>query len=231
MRKIIEFAVKVFFDKKNFVLPKEIPNSYLLKLSITHLLGIIRGFIKKRGMNGKKKYLYVGKKTVINGRSKIKIGNNTRFGDHCEIDSISKNGIRLGDRVKIGSYSHLLCSGSLTDLGKGIVIGSDSSFSEYTFFGAAGGITIGDNVISGQYVRFHSENHNFDNKYELIRLQGVNRKGITVGSNVWIGSGVVFLDGSIVGDGCVIAANSVIKGEFPPYSVIAGSPGVVKKIR
>jgi acetyltransferase-like isoleucine patch superfamily enzyme len=231
MKKILEFAVQFFFGKKNFVLPKEVPNSYLFKLSITHFLGIVRGFFKKIGMDGKKRYLYVGKKTAINGRSKIKIGDSVRIGNYCEINSISENGIKLGDRVKIGSFSQLLCSGSLTDLGKGIVIGSDSSFSEYTFFGAAGGITIGNNVISGQYVRFHSENHNFNNKKELIRLQGVNRKGITIGDNVWIGSGVVFLDGSRVGEGCVIAANSVVNGEFPSYSVIAGTPGVIKKMR
>jgi len=44
-----------------------------------------------------------------------------------------------------------------------------------------GAITIGNDVIAGQNVRFHSENHNYDDADKLIREQGVNRKGISVG--------------------------------------------------
>ena len=68
----------------------------------------------------------------------------------------------------------------------------NSSFSEYSLFGSAGGITIGDNVIAGQNVRFHAENHNYSDLNKLIVEQGVSRKGISVGHNCWIGAGAVF---------------------------------------
>lgn len=44
----------------------------------------------------------------------------------------------------------------------------------------SGGIIIGDNVIMGQYVSFHSENYNFTSSKKLIRVQGVTNKGIVL---------------------------------------------------
>ena len=86
-------------------------------------------------------------------------------------------------------------------------------------------------MIAGQYIRFHSENHKYENLNSLIREQGVVQKGIVIGNNCWIGSGVVFLDGSRVGDGCVVAANAVVSGKFPENTVIGGVPAKVIKKR
>lgn len=47
-------------------------------------------------------------------------------------------------------------------------------------------------MIAGQNVRFHAENYNYISHEQLIREQGVNRQGITVGNNCWIGAGDVF---------------------------------------
>ncbi|WP_296606077.1 DapH/DapD/GlmU-related protein [Roseibium sp.] len=47
---------------------------------------------------------------------------------------------------------------------------------------------------------------------------------MTIGDDVWIGANCVFLDGAIVHSGCVIAAGTVVKGEVPAFSVIAGNP-------
>ena len=98
-------------------------------------------------------------------------------------------------------------------------------------FGAAGGITVGSDVIAGQNVRFHSENHRFDDPDLPIRQQGVTHRGITVGNNCWIGAGAVFLDGAALGDGCVVGANAVVTKAFPANSVIAGVPAKVLQMR
>lgn len=58
----------------------------------------------------------------------------------------------------------------------------------------------------------------------MIREQGVNRQGITVGNNCWIGAGAVFLDGSSIGDGCIVAANAVVTKKFPDNVIIGGMP-------
>ena len=57
------------------------------------------------------------------------------------------------------------------------------------------------------------------------------RKGIIIGDDCWIGSGVIFLDGARVGDGCVVGAGAVVRGHFPPRSVIVGMPARVVAIR
>lgn len=98
-------------------------------------------------------------------------------------------------------------------------------------FGAAGGIEIGDDVVAGQFIRFHSENHNYNDISKLIRNQGVSHKGIKVGNNCWIGAGVVFLDGAELGDGCVVGTNAVVTKNFPENSVIVGVPAKIIKKR
>lgn len=98
-------------------------------------------------------------------------------------------------------------------------------------FGAAGGIEVGDDVVAGQFIRFHSENHNYSDLTKLIREQGVSHKGIKIGDNCWIGAGAVFLDGAELGDGCVVGANAVVTKKFPDNVVVAGIPAKVIKKR
>ena len=113
--------------------------------------------------------------------------------------------------------------------GIGLKIGNNSAVGRFTEFGAAGGIKIGNDVIMGSYISFHSQNHNFHSKDVLIREQGVTSKGIELKNNIWVGAKVTFLDGSIVGNNCVVAAGSLVKGEFPDNVVIGGVPAKIIK--
>lgn len=56
-------------------------------------------------------------------------------------------------------------------------------------------------------------------------------RGVTIGSDVWIGDNCTFLDGAHVGNGCVVAAGAVVKGQFEDYSIIGGVPAKVIKKR
>jgi len=62
-------------------------------------------------------------------------------------------------------------------------------------------------------------------------MQGVNRKGIVIEDDCWVGGNATFLDGCHLGRGCVVAAGAVVRGEIPPYSVIAGVPARVIRSR
>lgn len=157
--------------------------------------------------------------------------NNIKLYNNVYIDCLSKEGVYIGNNVVIGSNSRIECTGSLSYVGKGIKIGDNTTFGNDCFFGAAGGIEIGDNVIGGQYIHFHSENHNFNDLNLLIREQGVSHKGIKIGNNCWIGSSAIFLDGSEIGDGCVIAAGTVVNKKFPDNCVIGGVPARIIKNR
>ena len=69
-------------------------------------------------------------------------------------------------------------------------------------------------------------NHAFGDTTRRIRDQGflASKGGIVIGDDVWLGANVVVLDGAVIGQGCVVAAGSVVRGELEPYSVYAGVP-------
>ncbi len=58
------------------------------------------------------------------------------------------------------------------------------------------------------------------------------RKGsIIIQNDVWIGYGVTIMGGVTVHNGAVIAANSTVTKDVPPYAIVAGSPARVVKYR
>jgi serine acetyltransferase len=48
---------------------------------------------------------------------------------------------------------------------------------------------------------------------------------------VWIGKSVTIMSGVKIGDGSVIASNSVITKDIPPYSIVGGNPSKHIKYR
>lgn len=168
----------------------------------------------------------VGKKTIISSKSIISQGN-LRIGNYTKIEA-NKKSIRLGEHVTFGDYNHIIVDYSKDSR---LFIGNRFSCGDYVLFGAAGGIKIGDDVIFGQNIRLHAQNHSFDDMNKLIREQGTSELGITIGNNCWIGSGTVILDGVTIGDGCVIGANSVVTKSFANNSIIVGNPAVLKRRR
>lgn len=153
------------------------------------------------------------------------------IGRNVTLDALGKKGIRLGHNVAIPEGCYFRCSGVISELGEGLVVGDNTGFGHYNFINAQGGVTIGSDVIIGPYVKILAENHVFSEHDELIRLQGVTRKGIEIGSNVWIGAGVTILDGVVIGDGCVIGAGSVVTKSIPSFTVAVGTPCKVVRSR
>ncbi len=55
--------------------------------------------------------------------------------------------------------------------------------------------------------------------------------GVTVGHGVWIGRNVRLFHGVEIGDGCVVAEGSLVRGRLEPYGVYAGVPAKLKRRR
>ena len=62
-------------------------------------------------------------------------------------------------------------------------------------------------------------------------LDLVEYKPIHIGHDVWIGTRAIIMDGVSIGNGAVIAANSVVTRDIPPYAVVAGVPAKIIKYR
>ena len=173
--------------------------------------------------------LFVGRGVRFSGISKIEFGNWVKIGSFCKVSSLGENGVRIGNNSGIGDYSSIVVSTSYNDIGKGILIGNNVGIGEYAYLGGAGGLTIDDDCIIGQYFSCHPENHKYKLRVLPIRLQGTTREGIHIKKNCWIGSKVTVLDGVVIGEGCVVAAGSVVTKSVPPFSVIGGVPAKILK--
>jgi acetyltransferase-like isoleucine patch superfamily enzyme len=211
-----------------YALDPKLPLSALFGLASRRLVWLMRGRIRFPFHRGS---LFLGDGVVLRNKGFIHLGRGVTLGRGCIVDGLSQRGVSLGDKVNVGPYTSIQASGVLTRLGTGCEIGANSGIGGYSFIGCGGGVKIGANVIMGQYVSFHSENHVFERMDVPIRTQGVTRQGIVIEDDCWVGAKATFLDGCHVGKGCVVAAGSVVRGVIPAYSVIGGVPARVLRSR
>lgn len=213
---------------EEFKIDKSVPLSYLLHFLIIKFFSLLYGFCVFRRF----KIVFVHPSSTVLCSAKIKFGKNFSIGRNCYINALSKNGLVCGDNVSMGFHTHIDLTGSLKNIAEGIKIGNNVGLGSHGHYGSGvGGLKIGDDTIIGNYVSFHPENHNYSDLLIPIRLQGVSGKGIKVGSNCWIGAKATFLDGSQIGDGCIVAAGAIVKDVFPNNVVIGGVPGKIIKYR
>lgn len=200
--------------------------SFLLKVGFD----LIRG-LKCLLLLRNPKRMMMGKSCSFQYVHKIKWGRYLKLGKQVHISGLGKKGVRLGENVSIGSYSQLIVSTTLNNMGEAIVIEDNVGIGEFSYIGGAGGVVIGKDTIIGQYLSVHPENHVFSDIHKPIRLQGVSREGIEIGEDCWIGSKVTILNGVKIGAHSVVAAGSVVTKSFPPFSVIGGIPARILKKR
>lgn len=213
------------------VIAADIPITCLRSLAARRLGWLVRGLLKTFVFQRRPKAIFMGSHVVLCNASMVLFGKGVTLWRGVFIDGLSKKGIELGDNVTIGESTIIRATSVLSNLGTGCRIGNNSAIGAFSSVGAAGGVWIGDEVIMGQNVSFHSENHNYENLDRPIKDQGVNRQGIIVEDGCWIGAKVTFLDGAHVGKGCVIGAGAVVIGRIPDYSVAVGVPARVVKDR
>lgn len=221
-------SIVVKLKGEKFILDKRVPLSrvvyILLQKGIFLFAGVIK--LKKIGL------YFISPTTKMLSTRLIRLNGNLNIDHSCLIDALSLGGISFGKNVSIHPYCSLQASGTLVDLGKGIVFGNNVGVGRNCHFGGAGGISVGDDTIFGQYVSIHSENHVFTADDKPIRKQGVSRLGITIGSNCWIGAKATILDGVVIEDGCIIAAGAlVIAGKYESNSIYGGVPAKLIKKR
>lgn len=102
--------------------------------------------------------------------------------------------LKIGRNVAIGAYSHLLANES---------------------------ITIGDNTIIASNVQITTSTHSPDIRpYRDYRSDAQ----VVIGSNVWIGTGVIILPGVHIGDNCIVGAGSLVNRSIPADTLVVGVP-------
>ena len=113
------------------------------------------------------------------------------------------------------------------DYGKNTRFGQGVFVNHGCYFMDGGGITIGNNVFIGPFCGFYTATHPMQ---VAERNRGLERAiPIVVGDNCWIGANASILQGVTLGNGCVVAAGSVVTRDVPENCLVAGVPAEVKK--
>lgn len=227
MRKILNKLVSKQ-KGESFAFDNEIPLSYIVKLLFGKCIALVYGFIILKKMK-----VFISPTSTIKCSSKIYCGKNFSIGPYCYIDALSHQGLVCGDNVSMGFHTHIELTGSMHLLGKGMKIGNNVGLGTHGHYGSgAGFVEIGNDTIFGNYVSIHPENHNYNDLNIPVRLQGVNSKdGVKIGCNCWIGAKVTILDGTVIGNNCIVAAGAVVSGSFPDNVIIGGIPAKIIKMR
>jgi acetyltransferase-like isoleucine patch superfamily enzyme len=208
--------------KERFSIDPAVPTSYLVFFFIAKIVDYFRGLLVFRKPSSR---ILLGRNARIKCAGKIRCARFVKLSAYSFIDALSRDGIVLGNNFTLGRGASIECTGSLATLGRGFVAGDNVGIGSFSFLGCAGGISIGDDTIIGNFVSMHSENHNYDRLDIPIRLQGVSHKGIYIGKNCWIGSKVTILDGAHIGDHTIIAAGALVKaGIYEGFSIYGGVP-------
>ena len=92
-------------------------------------------------------------------------------------------------------------------------------------------ISLGDDVLIGDYVSIYDHDHNFTNQCgeKTLGQSGYITQRISIGNNAWVGSHSVILKGVCIGKNSIVGAGSVVIRSIPDGEVWAGVPA--KKIR
>ena len=140
--------------------------------------------------------------------------------------------IIVGSKVKI--WHHARIEGVEEYSGKffapEIILGDGVEIQQRVHITAASKLIIGNNTSILPDVLVTDINHSYDENDKPKGEQSISSKPTFIGSNCSIGAGTKILAGTNLGDGCVVGANSVVTGEFPPRSVIAGAPAKLIRI-
>lgn len=153
-----------------------------------------------------------GRNCKIIGWKSIILGNRVSIGDFCWIESITE-------------YRSQIFKSTIS-------IGSFVSISDFTHISAAHKIHIDSGCLLGSkiYIGDHSHGDSKSPTQQLLppgdRPLG-NIEDIYIGKNTWIGDGAIILGGTRLSDGCIVAANAVVRLKVEKAAIVAGNPARV----
>lgn len=118
---------------------------------------------------------------------------------------------------------------STVSIGEHSYVGADAIFQS-----AHGEIEIGNHVMFGPGVHIHGGDHPMH--VVGVYMDTVGKVGggdgvVRICDDVWVGARSIILKKVTIGEGAVVAAGSVVTKDVPPYSVVAGVPARVIKMR
>jgi len=125
----------------------------------------------------------------------------------------------IGHRCKVRAHEGHVSIGAKS------VLGQECTISAYQH------VSIGRECIIADRVMMIDFDHGIVEVERPIREQGIYKRDVNVGHNVWIGYGACVLRGVTIGDNAVIGTSAVVTGEVPANAVVGGIPARVIRMR
>lgn len=140
--------------------------------------------------------------------------------------------LRHPERIALDSHVMLKegCRLCPTNPTASISIGAWTTVGHCTFIFAMDSITIGRDCLIAPFCYLIDSEHGIE-LGAPIREQPMRAKPISVGDNVWLGTGAVVTSGVNIGDGAVIGARTVVTQDVPANAVVVGVPGRIIRYR
>ncbi len=133
--------------------------------------------------------------------------------------------LHIGRWAWIGHGSKIRVHEGEVRIGAKTVMGQECTISAYQH------VWIGRECIMADRVMLIDFDHGVVEVERPIRLQGIYKRDVNVGSNVWMGYGACVLRGVTVGDNAIVGTNAVVTKEVPANAVVGGVPAKLIRMR
>jgi acetyltransferase-like isoleucine patch superfamily enzyme len=147
------------------------------------------------------------------------------IGPGCSLEVGRGAAIELGRWSWIGHGCKIRAHEGAVSIGAKTVLGQECTISSFQH------VSIGRECVIADRVMLIDFDHGMVEVERPIRLQGIYKRDVRVGNNVWIGYGACILRGVSVGDNAVIGTNAVVTRDVPANAVVGGVPARVIRMR
>jgi acetyltransferase-like isoleucine patch superfamily enzyme len=133
--------------------------------------------------------------------------------------------LRIGRWAWIGDASKIRVHEGEVSIGAKTVMGQECTISAYQH------VSIGRECILADRVMLIDFDHGVTEVERPVRLQGIYKRDVRVGHNVWMGYGACVLRGIQIGDNAIVGTGSVVTHDIPENAVVAGVPARLLRMR
>ena len=133
--------------------------------------------------------------------------------------------LRVGRWAWIGHGCKIRVHEGEVSIGAKTVIGQECTISAFQH------VSIGRECIIADRVMLIDFDHGVTEVERPIRLQGIYKRDVRVGHNVWIGYGACILRGVSIGENSVVGTSAVVTDAVPANAVVGGVPARVIRMR
>jgi acetyltransferase-like isoleucine patch superfamily enzyme len=147
------------------------------------------------------------------------------IGPGCSIEVGRRATVELGRWSWVGHGCKIRSHEGSVSIGAKTVLGQECTISSFQH------VSIGRECVIADRVMLIDFDHGMVEVERPIRLQGIYKRDVRVGNNVWIGYGACVLRGVTVGDNAVIGTNAVVTRDVPANAVVGGVPARLIRMR